>query len=486
MRLSAQEDILILDWIGDMALGFIGLLAGGHLRVAEMASSLSTALVMVVVLALVTYLGMLAVLLSLGGLFIPLFGVLSQPQELAIAMLVASLSVARSADALIAIITELNAKGPFTTIILAVTIMIDIIVVVVFAITLEVARVIDQHAMAANVLEVVSDTIFGGRRLEGEIGDMILDDAIGRRRLGSTDEAPMTAPSSADGHAPHGHLVQTILFDFSSKMLVSLVLGYLLAHLLTHLLTRKAQSATWPAQGATDGPATWPAQGATDGGLSCTALGMALGLLLRALLIALQTASLPTSGWLLFYGQEVSEEEGWAWSFDPLFTAIVAGFIIVNYTRGGQAFDETCHVISRPIFLLFFVFIGVSMKLNLLVHNLSACLFIFFSRLALIIIGTRLGGHLAGSPVEHSNMYWMGLFTQAGVTIGLAHHAAFYFAWGPDFAAMIIGAAVLNQIFGPPLTKYAIRVAGEDSAAVLAPSAAVGAPSAGASVTEML
>jgi Kef-type K+ transport system membrane component KefB len=474
VRLSAQEDILILDWIGDMALGFIGLLAGGHLRVTEMASSLSTALVLVAVTALVTYLGMLAVILSFGGLFIPLFGVLSQPQELAIAMLVASLSVARSADALIAIITELNAKGPFTTIILAVTIMIDIIVVVVFAITLEVARVIDQHAMAANVLEVVSDTIFGGRRLEGEIGDMILDDAIGRRRLGSTDEAPMTAPSSADGLAPHGHLVQTILFDFSSKMLVSLVLGYLLAHLLTHLLTRKAQ------------PATWPAQGAMDGGLGCTALGMALGLLLRAPLAALQTASLPTSGWLLFYGQEVSEEEGWAWSFDPLFTAIVAGFIIVNYTRGGQAFDETCHVISRPIFLLFFVFIGVSMKLNLLVHNLSACLFIFFSRLALIIIGTRLGGHLAGSPVEHSNMYWMGLFTQAGVTIGLAHHAAFYFAWGPDFAAMIIGAAVLNQIFGPPLTKYAIRVAGEDSAAVLSPSAAVGAPSAEARVTEML
>ena len=214
--LCAQEDILILDWIGDMALGFIGLLAGGHLRVAEMASSLSTALVMVVVLALVTYLGMLAVLLSLGGLFIPLFGVLSQPQELAIAMLVASLSVARSADALIAIITEINAKGPFTTIILAVTIMIDVVVVVVFAITLEVARAIDQQAIAASVLkddlEVISGTIFEDRRLEGEIGGMIFDDAIGQRRLGSTDGAPTTALSSADDLA-QGHLVQTILSD---------------------------------------------------------------------------------------------------------------------------------------------------------------------------------------------------------------------------------------------------------------------------------
>ena len=208
--------MLILDWIGDMALGFIGLLAGGHLRVAEMASSLSTALVMVVVLALVTYLGMLAVLLSLGGLFIPLFGVLSQPQELAMAMLVASLSVARSADALIAIITELSAKGPFTTIILAVTIMIDVVVVVVFAITLEVARAIDQQAIAASVLkddlEVISGTIFEDRRLEGEIGDMIFDDAIGQRRLGSTDGAPTTALSSADDLA-QGHLVQTILSD---------------------------------------------------------------------------------------------------------------------------------------------------------------------------------------------------------------------------------------------------------------------------------
>ena len=204
--------MLILDWIGDMALGFIGFLAGGHLRVAEMASSLSTALVMVVVLALVTYLGMLAVLLSLGGLFIPLFGVLSQPQELAMAMLVASLSVARSADALIAIITELSAKGPFTMIILAVTIVTDVVVVVVFAITLEVARAIDQHAMAANVLEVVSDTIFEDRRLEGEIGGMIFDDAIGQRRLGSTDGAPTTALSSADDLA-QGHLVQTILSD---------------------------------------------------------------------------------------------------------------------------------------------------------------------------------------------------------------------------------------------------------------------------------
>lgn len=127
-----------------MALGFIGLSAGGHFEVSEIAGSLGPALVILSSLVVLTYSGCLIAVMVLGPYFIPFFAALEQSQRLAAALLIACLSVARSPSSAIAIISELNAKGPFTTVVLAVTVMMDVVVVVLFSVTLMLATVLDD------------------------------------------------------------------------------------------------------------------------------------------------------------------------------------------------------------------------------------------------------------------------------------------------------------------------------------------------------
>ena len=58
---------------------------------------------------------------------------------------------------------------------------------------------------------------------------------------------------------------------------------------------------------------------------------------------------------------------------------------------------------------------------------------------------------------------WMPYVTQAGVALGLASLVANQFpSWGEQFATIVIGIIVLNQIIGPPLFKFALSKVGED------------------------
>ena len=69
----------------------------------------------------VTYVGSLAATLLVGDRFIPFLGALGFGDQLAAALLIACLAVARSPSSAIAIISEMNAQGPFTAVSLTVT-----------------------------------------------------------------------------------------------------------------------------------------------------------------------------------------------------------------------------------------------------------------------------------------------------------------------------------------------------------------------------
>ena len=117
---------------------------------ARCQGSIGPALAVLFSLVALTYSGMLVSIMFFGGWFIPFFSVLTESQQLAAALLIACLAVARSPSSAIAIISELNAKGPFTTLVLAVTVMMDVVVVVLFTITLMIARTLDQRALMSN------------------------------------------------------------------------------------------------------------------------------------------------------------------------------------------------------------------------------------------------------------------------------------------------------------------------------------------------
>ena len=252
MQLVSKTDYGILSWIGQMALGFIGLSAGGHFHVSEMSSAIGPALTMLGFLVVITYCGTLFSILNFGPHVIPFFGALGSGQQLAVALLVACLAVARSPSSAIAIISELNAKGPFTTVVLAVTVMMDVVVVVLFSISLMVARALDDPAAflaessssPATAAAAARHARGGHEGVSGATTSSFTSSTISISELETSGANPISAamPLDAGGLTldaaplPTAILIRRIgwivLEDFSKKVLLSAFAGFLLGHML--------------------------------------------------------------------------------------------------------------------------------------------------------------------------------------------------------------------------------------------------------------
>ena len=146
--LVTREDAPLIKWINDVALGFIGLSAGGKFMLETLLSNLRPVLSVLTGLVCVTYIGSITVTLSIGDYFIPFMSQLSFTEKFAASLLIACLAVARSPSSAIAIIQEMNAEGPFTTVVLAVTVMMDVVVVVLFALTMLIAQALNPNPNA--------------------------------------------------------------------------------------------------------------------------------------------------------------------------------------------------------------------------------------------------------------------------------------------------------------------------------------------------
>ena len=430
----------LLSWINPFALGFIGFSAGGHFHVSDMVSVIASASIIIASNVFVMVPGTFVAVYFLGGFFIPFFSLITSTQRIACSLLFACLSVARSPSSAIALIAELNARGPFTSTVLAVTVMMDVVVVMIFSIALTVARTLDPGD--------------GGAEAGAEAA-RALSEAAG----GAPGESAGAGAGAGTGGAGAGagagtdNLALSILLEFLSEVVFSSAFGALLGLLVPLIVGWAPGAVPWPAGPAGSSP-------------RLTAVLLASAALVgQQALVLLQRLSLPTIGWALFYEEELAEEveafKGGAW-LNPLIATMVAGFLVVNYTRGGHAFHETAEAISGPIFLLFFCYTGVSMNVGVLMRNATACVFIFSVRTALMFAANALGGAAAGAPPEFAGRYWMTFLTQAGVTLGLAKSAGAHFGWGEEFTASIVAVSVLNQVVGPVAMKRALRGAGED------------------------
>ncbi|MCA9406384.1 MAG: cation:proton antiporter [Candidatus Omnitrophica bacterium] len=148
-----------------------------------------------------------------------------------------------------------------------------------------------------------------------------------------------------------------------------------------------------------------------------------------------------------------------------LLAAMVLGVVVVNglphMTK--QLFDLSKDF-TPPIFILFFVFIGA--KLNI---QMVSPLLIFFIILYLFgqnlgkMSGAYLGAKISGAPEEVKKYLPWCLFSQAGVAIGLSIVAAHFL--NDDMANTVIvvitASTFIVQLIGPPCVKLAITKAKE-------------------------
>ncbi len=138
LKMIPRESLDKLSFIDDIALAFIAFAAGNEMFLKELKGKLRKIGIMTAAQFFITFIVSFFALLLISP-YIPFMARQPQSVKIAIALLIATIFIARSPASAIAIINELRAKGPFTQIALGVTIVKDILVILLFTVTFSVA-----------------------------------------------------------------------------------------------------------------------------------------------------------------------------------------------------------------------------------------------------------------------------------------------------------------------------------------------------------
>lgn len=134
-----SDSIPKLNFLNDIALAIIAFSAGSELYLKELRSRLNSIKWMTIGQLVITFV-LSSVVIYYMTSYIPFMAELSSGVKIIIAALFGVIFVARSPSSAIALINELRANGPFTKTTLGVTVLIDVLVIILFAICLSVAK----------------------------------------------------------------------------------------------------------------------------------------------------------------------------------------------------------------------------------------------------------------------------------------------------------------------------------------------------------
>jgi len=147
---------------------------------------------------------------------------------------------------------------------------------------------------------------------------------------------------------------------------------------------------------------------------------------------------------------------------EPLLIAIIAGFVLTNYSKHRIEFSELLHKIGPSIYIIFFTLTGASLDINMLFNVFGIALSLFILRLLTLMIAGGLGVYAAKDNKKYALIAWMPYVTQAGVALGLATIVSQEFPdWGYQFETIIIAIIIIGQLFGDLLFKFALNYINE-------------------------
>jgi len=148
---------------------------------------------------------------------------------------------------------------------------------------------------------------------------------------------------------------------------------------------------------------------------------------------------------------------------EPLLAALAAGLVVENIAPPrGDMLKEAVERGALPVLVIFFVAAGASLQLDALATIGGIALAVSALRTGLIWFSARLGSRYAGIDPQIGNLVWMGLVSQAGVTLGLTLLIAGEFpTWGVTIQTLVVSLIALHQLAGPVLFRAALARAGE-------------------------
>ncbi|MBI1307505.1 MAG: potassium transporter TrkA [Bacteroidetes bacterium] len=164
--LIKKEAIPHLLFINDMSLAFIAFAAGAELYLKEIRGQIKS-IVWNTVGQLVFTFGLSAFAVYSLSDHIPFMREMSAHHKMAVALMTATIFVARSPSSAIAVINEMRAKGPFTQTAIGVTVIIDVLVIILFTICFAIASTligggeVNFKAILLLLVELVDSVFFG-------------------------------------------------------------------------------------------------------------------------------------------------------------------------------------------------------------------------------------------------------------------------------------------------------------------------------------
>ncbi len=164
-----------LNFLNEIALAIIAFSAGAELHLEELRSRLNSIKWMSIAQLLITFIVSSIFVFFIAG-YIPFMNGMDFKVRVAIALLFGTIFVARSPSSAIAIINEMRARGPFVKTAMGVTVVIDVLVIILFAVTFAIVKtIISGEALNLNflivlLLEITVSIILGwvfGKILKG-------------------------------------------------------------------------------------------------------------------------------------------------------------------------------------------------------------------------------------------------------------------------------------------------------------------------------
>jgi Kef-type K+ transport system membrane component KefB len=148
--------------------------------------------------------------------------------------------------------------------------------------------------------------------------------------------------------------------------------------------------------------------------------------------------------------------------FEPLLAALAAGLVVENIAPpSGDALKDAVERGALPILIVFFAAAGASLHLDALaVIGLTAAV------ISVVRMATIRGAVAATVRWSRLNRdcepVWMGLVSQAGVTLGLTILVASEFEdWGGRVQSLMVALIAMHELIGPVLFRAALARAGE-------------------------
>jgi Kef-type K+ transport system membrane component KefB len=342
-----------LTFVNGIAIALIAFIAGLELNLRRLRPAIGSILRLSGTLLVTMYVG-LFVACYLAWPWLPLLPEATGLARIALATLLAALVVSFSPTVTIAVIADSRARGPLSELTLAIVVIADLALIVLFTLSMQFVR---------TTLGVAS------------IGDV--------------------------------SLLARLAWDIAGSFAFGAILGSLFAFYLRHI-------------------------------------GREVTLMLLALCAVLS-------------------QVGEALHFEPLLAALAAGIVVENIAPpSGEALKDAVERGALPVLVVFFAVAGALLHLEALRNIGAIALVVSLVRLALIRTGGYLGTRVSGIPREVSGLVWMGLVSQAGVTLGLTTIVAGEFNdWGARVQTLMVALIALHELVGPVLFRSALARANE-------------------------